>query len=66
MKHSNKHFSGKGTIMKTTKLLIHIVVDARRYGFEYCRDCLWRLRFVGKITDKQLLKAFEVLHAKGF
>ena len=51
--------------MKTQNLLIQAVALFRKYGFEYVRDyILWPMRYANKITDKQLLKAFEVLHKK--
>ena len=52
--------------MKTNKLFIESIYLCKKHGFIYVRDCLWDLRFMSKITDKQLLDCFELLHKKGF
>ena len=52
---------------KYYELLTQVIAAARRSGFDYVRDSiLWPLHHCSKITDKQLLKAFDILHAKGF
>ena len=50
--------------MKTNQLIIQAVAYWRKYGFAYVRDLLWDLRYMNKITDKQLLQCFKVIHEK--